>query len=129
MLLGRLTWNGTHLNLDGKPYAGVGFNIVDLGIWGENIRALEDAAAYGVPFVRFAAAPYWAVELQQWKSDPERYWSTSTDPAVAAAERLHIRLIPDLLWNPFAFADFCHEPLSALYNRNCLLYTSPSPRD
>ena len=49
MLTGRLTWNGTHLNLGGKPYAGVGLNIVDLGLWGENIRALEDAAAYGVP--------------------------------------------------------------------------------
>ena len=35
---------------------------------------------------------------------------------VAAAERLRIRLVPDLLWNPFAFADLCHEPLSALYN-------------
>ena len=85
---------------------------------GENIRALEDAAAYGVPFIRFAAAPYWADELQQWKSDPERYWSTSTDLAVAAAARLRVRLIPDLLWNPFAFADYCHEPLSALYNRS-----------
>ena len=65
MLTGRLTWNGTHLNLGGKPYAGVGLNIVDLGQWGENIRALEDAAAYSVPFVRFAAAPYWADELQR----------------------------------------------------------------
>ena len=30
--------------------------------------------------------------------------------------RLGIALVPDLLWNVFAFADLCREPLSALFN-------------
>ena len=113
-LTGRLSWNGSHLVLNGKPYAGVGLNIVNLALWGGNIKALEDAAHYGVPFVRFAAAPYWGDELQQWQSDPENYWS-NLDVVVTQAENLRIRLVPDLLWNPFAFADFCHEPLAELY--------------
>jgi hypothetical protein len=115
-LTGRLAWNGSHLVLGGRPYAGIGLNIVDLALWGGNVAALEEAAALGVPFVRFAAAPYWADELSRWRSDPEQYWASSLDPAIAAAERLRIRLVPDLLWNPFAFADHCNEPLAALYD-------------
>jgi hypothetical protein len=115
-LVGRLGWDGSSLQLDGRPYAGVGLNIVDLALWGGNVEALEAAALRSVPFVRFAAAPYWADELQQWRLDPEHYWASSLDVAVAAAERLRIRLIPDLLWNPFAFADLCREPLAALFN-------------
>ena len=38
------------------------------------------------------------------------------DQVVAAAHRYGIRLVPDLLWNPFAIADLCDEPLSALFN-------------
>lgn len=40
------------------------------------------------------------------------------DVAVAAAQRLDIKLIPDLIWNPFAIVDNCHEPLSFLFDRN-----------
>lgn len=65
--------------------------------------------------MRFAAAPYWADQLNAWRDQPEDYWS-SFDAAISAAERLQVHLIPDLLWNPFAFADFCHEPVAALYN-------------
>lgn len=119
-LAGRLGWNGSHLTLAGRPYAGIGLNIVDLGMWGgtPNVAALKDAATYGVPFVRFAAAPYWADALQRWRADPQAYWASSVDVAVAAAERLRVRLVPNLLWNPFAFADLCGEPLAALYNRS-----------
>ena len=120
-LSGRLEWNGTHLLLSDKPYAGIGLNVVDAALWGGNLRALEDAAMRRVPFVRVAAAPYWPDEVRPWRSDPEAFFSGSLDVAVAAAERLRIRLVLDLLWNPFAFADLCHEPLSALYNgsRSC----------
>ena len=72
-------------------------------------------------FVRFAASPYYANDywsLRDWRDDPERYWSNGMDRVVALARRLggSTRLVPDLLWNPFAFADLCGEPLSALFN-------------
>ena len=119
-LSGTLEWNGSHLLLASQPYAGIGLNVVDAAaLWGTgNVKALEDAANLGVPFVRFAAAPYWPDELQSWRADPEKKFSQRLDVAVQAAERLRIRLIPDLLWNPFAFADLCNEPLAALYDKD-----------
>lgn len=124
-LSGRLTRSGPALSLSGAPFAGIGLDIVDL-LWNNNTEALEDAASMGVPFVRFAAAPFFPVDLQLWRTDPERYWREGAgaasglaggmDAAVAAAKRLRIRLVPDLLWNIFAFADLCHEPLGALFN-------------
>jgi hypothetical protein len=125
-LSGHLSWNGSTLLLSSKPYAAVGLNIVDAALWGGNTKALEDAAMRRVPFVRFAAAPYWPDELQSWRSDPEQYFSRSLDVTVRAAERLRIRLVPDLLWNPFAFADLCKEPLAALYNKTYGSSKAPS---
>ena len=132
----RLTREGAQLLLGGKPFAAIGLNVVDL-LWvrqgadcchqRNNTRALEDAAARGFPFVRFAASPYfpggaepepgqWSQSLRDWRDEPERYWRDGMDRIVALARRLGIRLVPDLLWNAFAFADLCSEPLSALFN-------------
>lgn len=127
---GRLVREKSTLLLDGQRFCGIGLNIVDL-LWTRegadcchqqnNSVAFETAAARGFPFVRFAASPYYADDywsLRDWRTDPERYWTNGMDRVVALARRLggSTRLVPDLLWNPFAFADLCGEPLSALFN-------------
>ena len=72
-LSGMLTRDGARLLLAGRPFAGVGVDIVDL-LWHNNTKGVEDAAALGVPFVRFAASPFFPRELVAWRADPERYW-------------------------------------------------------
>jgi hypothetical protein len=124
-LSGRLTRDGAALRLSGRAFAGVGVNIVDL-CWNNNSHALRDAAERGVPFVRFAASPFFPDDLRAWRADPERYWrsgagagsgmAAGVDAAVQMASAARIRLVPDLLWNIFAFADLCHEPLGAFFN-------------
>lgn len=127
---GRLTRDDATLLLDGHRFCGIGLSVVDL-LWvrqghdcchqQNNTRALEAATARGFPFVRFAASPFYANDywsLRDWRDDPESYWRNGMDKVVALAGKLggNTRLVPDLLWNPFAFADLCGEPLSALFN-------------
>ena len=57
-----------------------------------------------MPFVRFAVAPYYPDDLALWRNDPERFWRQGMDVAVAMAHTHNVRLVPDLLWNCFAFA-------------------------
>jgi hypothetical protein len=114
-IVGKLRRNGSQLLLNGDPFSGIGLNVVD-ALWGKNIQGIKDAAERGFPFVRFAAMPYFVDDLKAWQHDSESWWATGMDQVVAAAHRFGIRLVPDLLWNPFAIADLCSEPLSALFN-------------
>lgn len=111
---GMLERHGAELVLDGAPYAGIGACVVDL-IWANNTSAIRDAAALGFPFVRFALSPYFPDQLAVWRDHPDAYWR-QVDAAISAAREANVRLVPDLLWNVFAFADLCGEPLSALFN-------------
>jgi hypothetical protein len=114
-IAGKLRRNGSQLLLNGNPFSGIGLNVVD-AMWNNNLQGIEDAAKRGFPFVRFAAMPYFVDDLRAWQRDSESWWATGMDRVVAAAHRFGIRLVPDLLWNPFAIADLCNEPLSALFN-------------
>lgn len=104
------------------PVRAIGVNCFDLfystivgpGVrWGRTplVRLLELRDA-GIPFVRFAASPFWTSEWVIYQTNPEHYFQRM-DVIFRAAERAGVGLIPSLFWNPTSVSDLMGEPVSA----------------
>lgn len=76
---------------------------------GERIRELADA---GIPFIRFAASPFWPNEWRIYKQQRSRYLDLLAEVNREAASA-GMGLVPSIFWNPASVSDFVGEPTSA----------------
>lgn len=70
----------------------------------------------GLSYVRFAAAPYWAAQLNEtYLRNESVYWSLM-DSIVADAIDAGCALMPSLFFNTFAFPDAFGEPAGVVFD-------------
>lgn len=100
----------------GIPNRAIGVNCFDL-FYGPLVRdpavrsafeRMRELRVAGIPFVRFAASPFWPDEWKLLRSDRKRYFAC-LDAAVEAAESNTIGLVPSLFWNPSSVSDMVGE--------------------
>ncbi|MBI4977781.1 MAG: cellulase family glycosylhydrolase [Spirochaetes bacterium] len=110
--------NGT-LMRGGKPYRAMGINYFSAfyrAVLAPTNTSYRDGfavlARYNIPFVRFAACPFWPTDWKLYQTDKARYFAI-LDDVIATASSNHIGVIPSLFWNFPSAADICGEPLSA----------------
>lgn len=71
---------------------------------------LDELADIGIPFVRFAASPFWPKE---WRTYPlDRYYKLM-ETVFVHAERVGVRLIPSVFWNPASVSDLVGETIAS----------------
>ena len=101
------------------PRRAIGVNCMDL-FYGPLIHdtsarpaevRMRELGLAGIPFVRFAASPFWPNEWRKYYADRQRYFS-HFDAVVKAAETHKIGLVPSLFWNPVTISDLVGEPVS-----------------
>lgn len=101
------------------PVRAFGVNCFDLfygrlfrhgGVRPASVR-LRELSTRGIPFVRFAASPFWPREWSAYRDDPARYFAV-LDEVIAAAESNRLGLVPSLFWNPVSVSDLVGEPVS-----------------
>jgi len=110
---------------DGVPYRGVGINYYDAfqkeleapakrrtAAAPDYVAGLEFLGKKDIPFVRFAACPFYPREWRIYRDDPERYFAI-LDGFVKEAERRNVGLIPCVFWSYFSIPDLVGEPVSA----------------
>ncbi|MFW6145915.1 MAG: cellulase family glycosylhydrolase [Planctomycetota bacterium] len=104
---------------DGQPYRGVGINyfgafydIVRPGGNGRYVKGFQILADHDVPFIRFAATPFWPKHYELYLANKAEYFRRF-DALVDEAERRGIGLIPSLFWNQMSVCDVVGEPRSA----------------
>lgn len=73
---------------------------------------LREMAGVGIPFVRFAASPFWPNEWRIYKLQRNRYLDLLAEVS-SEAQRSGVRLVPTLFWNPSSVSDYLGEPTSA----------------
>ncbi|MCQ6560219.1 cellulase family glycosylhydrolase [Paenibacillus mendelii] len=104
---------------DGKPYHGVGLNFFSL--FNRTMddpedksyaEGLKEIGSFGIPFVRFAASPYWPVSFKMYFDDREKYYQLMDD-VVKAAEEAGVGLIPSFIWAETSWPDLMKEPRNA----------------
>lgn len=105
------------LQLDGKPFRGIGVNYYDAfvrSLGSKSTRDIEPAfnalATNGIPFARFAACGYWPVDWALYRTNRAEYFARLTT-VVATAEKHRIGLIPSLFWHQATISDLVNEPL------------------
>ena len=73
-------------------------------------------SARGFTFIRFAAAPFWAKDLERvYLGNASGFWAT-TDALVADAAGAGCQLMPSLFWDMFTFADAFGEPAGVVFD-------------
>lgn len=101
-----------------KPFS-VGVNCFDLFLdhfWKpaafDPAARLQKLAQANIPFVRFPASGHYAGHWRTFEAAPDAYWA-AMDAVFHAAEKVGVRLVPSVLWNPVSLAYRNSEPLSA----------------
>jgi len=111
---------------DGKPYYGIGANYYNLfnriveenDYSGSSTDQLIKLARAGIPFVRFAACPYWPKGwTNSYFKDTAAYFK-EFDKIVKIAEKYKIGLIPSLFWNTSTVPDLMGEHMDQYANEN-----------
>ena len=107
------------LQLEGKPFRGIGVNYYDLFV-----RSLENPSrtnAYpgfttlreaGIPFARFSAGGYWPRDWSLYQTNSAAHFAR-LDAVVRAAEKEGLGLIPSLFWMLSTVPDLMGEPTQA----------------
>ena len=102
------------------PPRGIGVNVFDLfygRLFSRDVKRpterLQVLAGIGLPFVRFAASPFWPVEWKRFYVDNSHQYFDLLDEVFLAAEAAKIQLIPTMFWNPPAVSDLLGEPTGA----------------
>ena len=101
----------------GRPYAAIGINyfgaFMDTVVsdreprYKAGFRVLKEQ---NIPFVRFAATPFWPKHLALYNTDRAGYFARM-DALVREAEAAGIGLVPSLFWHAAAVPDLVGEPL------------------
>ena len=103
-----------------NPARGIGVNCFDLfyGPLTDERRVRKpserfaELADWKVPFVRFAASPFWPREWGAYTTQRDRYLQLM-DSIFEHAQRRGIGLVPSLFWNPASVSDRMGESLAA----------------
>lgn len=98
--------------------SGIGVNCFDLfygtlvderGVRSARDRLWELSDA-GVPFVRFAASPFWPKE---WRLYPQDRYYRLLDEVFLNADKFGIGLVPSLFWSPTSVSDLFGESITS----------------
>lgn len=126
-----VTRDGSRLMLEGREYRACGVNMpalfseyvgndVELNtpelVTEARARVLagvEEAAAHRIPFIRFWASGFHARSMEQYFSDPEKYWA-AMDEVFALARSHNIKLVPTIWWSYRTWPLISGEPYSAI---------------
>ncbi len=110
------------INLNGKPYYGMGVNFspafhlcIDKQFANDTHTDLElhfkRLSEEGIQVVRFNANVFYANQVYMWAQSEanKKLWLSGFDYLVALAEKYHIGLIPSLFWNVDTYIEYCGE--------------------
>lgn len=76
------------------------------------ITRIRELKMAGIPFIRFAASPFWPIDWKLYMTDRSKYFSV-LDSIIEAADAIGIGLIPSVFWNPSSVSDLVGEPLNS----------------
>ena len=112
------------VTMQGKPFYGMGVNFYNsfnrtIGNleYEEYIDDFKLLSELGIPFIRVAFSPYYAINWQQYVDNPELYFN-EMDRLVRTAEEYNIGIIASLFWWMPGVPDLMGESVNQIGNPN-----------